>query len=91
MKKRCVAWQNYNLQLFEILDYPKGLINLLLVDQNGELVRGRNNLIDVDSLPRKTLENKIIDPSRGVIDRHMTFDEYMSDEKIKDLREKMYD
>ncbi len=26
----------------------------------------------------------------GIIDRHMTFDDYMSDKKIKELREKMY-
>jgi hypothetical protein len=26
----------------------------------------------------------------GVIDRHTTFDEYMQDDKIKVLREKMY-
>jgi hypothetical protein len=27
---------------------------------------------------------------KGVIDRHMTFDEYMADPKIKELRNKMY-
>jgi hypothetical protein len=27
---------------------------------------------------------------KGVIDRFMTFDEYMRDEKIKSLRDKMY-
>ena len=39
----------------------------------------------------QTVGNRIIEltPS-GVIDRHMTFDEYMSDKKIKEMREKMY-
>ena len=39
----------------------------------------------------QTVGNRIIEltPS-GVIDRYMTFDEYMSDKKIKEQREKMY-
>ncbi|GAA4241158.1 ABC-F family ATP-binding cassette domain-containing protein [Winogradskyella damuponensis] len=39
----------------------------------------------------QTVGNRIIEltPS-GVIDRYMTFDEYMSDNKIKEQREKMY-
>ncbi|GHC62807.1 ABC-F family ATPase [Ulvibacter litoralis] len=39
----------------------------------------------------QTVANRIIEltPS-GVIDRYMTFDEYMSDKKIKELRAKMY-
>ena len=35
--------------------------------------------------------NRIVELTpKGVIDRYMTFDEYMSDEKIKVMREKMY-
>ena len=39
----------------------------------------------------QTVANRVIEltPS-GVIDRYMTFDDYMSDKKIKELREKMY-
>ncbi len=39
----------------------------------------------------QTVANRVIEltPS-GIIDRYMTFDEYMSDKKIKELREKMY-
>ena len=39
----------------------------------------------------QTVANRVIEltPS-GVIDRYMTFDEYMSDKKIKEQREKMY-
>ena len=39
----------------------------------------------------QTLGNRVIEltPS-GVIDRYMTFDEYMNDKKIKELRDKMY-
>ncbi|WP_296313158.1 ABC-F family ATP-binding cassette domain-containing protein [Winogradskyella sp. UBA3174] len=39
----------------------------------------------------QTLGNRIIELTpNGVIDRHMSFDEYMSDKKIKEMREKMY-
>ncbi len=39
----------------------------------------------------QTVGNRVIEltPS-GIIDRYMTFDEYMSDKKIKELRDKMY-
>jgi ATPase subunit of ABC transporter with duplicated ATPase domains len=39
----------------------------------------------------QTVANRVIEltPS-GVIDRHMSFDEYMEDKKIKEQREKMY-
>lgn len=40
----------------------------------------------------QTVGTRVIELTpNGVIDRHMTFDDYMSDKKIKDLREKMYD
>ncbi len=39
----------------------------------------------------QTVGNRIIELTpNGVIDRHTTFDEYMSDKKIKEQREKMY-
>ena len=39
----------------------------------------------------QTLGNRIIELTpKGMIDRHMTFDEYMTDPKIKELREKLY-
>ena len=39
----------------------------------------------------QTLANRVIElPPNGVIDRYMTFEEYMSDKKIKEQREKMY-
>ncbi len=39
----------------------------------------------------QTLANRIVELTpKGVIDRYMNFDEYMQDEKIKDLRNKMY-
>ena len=39
----------------------------------------------------QTLANRVIELTpNGVIDRFMTFDEYMDDKKIKELREKMY-
>ncbi len=39
----------------------------------------------------QTVANRVIELTpNGVIDRYTTFDEYMSDKKIKDLRDKMY-
>ena len=39
----------------------------------------------------QTVGNRVMELTpNGVIDRYMTFDEYMSDKKIKELREKMY-
>jgi ATPase subunit of ABC transporter with duplicated ATPase domains len=39
----------------------------------------------------QTVANRIIELTpNGVIDRYTTFDEYMSDKKIKELRQKMY-
>ena len=39
----------------------------------------------------QTVGNRVIELTpNGAIDRYMTFDEYMSDKKIKELREKMY-
>lgn len=39
----------------------------------------------------QSVGNRIVELTpQGVIDRHMTFDDYMSDPKIKELRQKMY-
>ena len=39
----------------------------------------------------QTVGNRIIELTpNGVIDRYLTFDEYMTDPKIKELRAKMY-
>lgn len=39
----------------------------------------------------QTVANRIIELTpNGVIDRHATFDEYLGDSKVKELREKMY-
>ena len=39
----------------------------------------------------QTLANRVVELTpNGVIDRHATFDEYMQDSKIKELRDKMY-
>ena len=39
----------------------------------------------------QTVANRVIELTpKGVIDRYTTFDEYLSDKKIKELREKMY-
>jgi len=39
----------------------------------------------------QTVGTRVIELTpNGIIDRYMTFDEYMNDKKIKELREKMY-
>ncbi len=39
----------------------------------------------------QTVANRIIEITpKGVIDRYMTFDEYLEDNKIKELRKKLY-
>jgi ATPase subunit of ABC transporter with duplicated ATPase domains len=39
----------------------------------------------------QTVGNRILELTpRGIIDRYSTFDEYMSDSKIKELRSEMY-
>ena len=39
----------------------------------------------------QTVANRVVEITpNGVIDRYMTFDEYLEDDKIKELRKKMY-
>ena len=39
----------------------------------------------------QTVANRVVEITpNGVIDRYTTFDEYMNDKKVKELREKMY-
>jgi ATPase subunit of ABC transporter with duplicated ATPase domains len=39
----------------------------------------------------QTVGNRVVELTpKGVIDRYMSFDEYMRDKKIKDLRHSMY-
>ena len=39
----------------------------------------------------QTVANRIVEITpKGVIDRYMTFDEYLENDSIKELREKMY-
>ncbi len=39
----------------------------------------------------QTVANRVVEITpNGVIDRYTTFDEYMNDKKVRELREKMY-
>ena len=39
-----------------------------------------------------TVANRIIELTpNGIIDKSMTYDEYLEDERVKEMREKMYD
>jgi len=53
--------------------------------------KGTQMLTTHDHEFAQTVGNRIIELTpNGVIDRYMTFDEYMNDKKIKEQREKMY-
>ena len=78
-----------------LLDEPTNHLDLESITAiNNSLIKfkGTVMLTTHDHAFAQSVGNRIVELTpRGVIDRHMTFDEYMSDEKIKDLREKMYD
>jgi ATPase subunit of ABC transporter with duplicated ATPase domains len=78
-----------------LLDEPTNHLDLESITAiNNSLIKfkGTVMLTTHDHAFAQSVGNRIVELTpKGVIDRHMTFDEYMSDEKIKALREKMYD
>ena len=78
-----------------LLDEPTNHLDLESITAiNNSLIKFKGTVLLTthDHAFAQSVGNRIVELTpRGVIDRHMTFDEYMSDEKIKDLREKMYD
>ena len=77
-----------------ILDEPTNHLDLeSIIAINNSLVKfkGTALLTTHDHAFAQSVGNRIVELTpNGVIDRHMTFDEYMSDEKVKALRQKMY-
>ena len=78
-----------------LLDEPTNHLDLESITTiNNSLVKFKGTVLLTthDHAFAQSVGNRIVELTpEGVIDRHMTFDEYMSDEKIKALREKMYD
>jgi ATPase subunit of ABC transporter with duplicated ATPase domains len=78
-----------------MLDEPTNHLDLESITAiNNSLVKFKGTVLLTthDHAFAQSVGNRIVELTpNGVIDRHMTFDEYMSDEKIKALREKIYD
>ena len=77
-----------------ILDEPTNHLDLESITAiNNSLVKFKGTVLLTthDHAFAQSVGNRFIELTpNGVIDRHMTFDEYMSDEKVKALRQKMY-
>ena len=64
------------------------LLKILLISLNN--FKGTLLFSTSDHAFAQTIGTRIIELTpKGVIDRHTTFDEYMTDTKIRELREKM--
>jgi ATPase subunit of ABC transporter with duplicated ATPase domains len=78
-----------------LLDEPTNHLDLESITAiNNSLIKFKGTVLLTthDHAFAQSVGNRIVELTpKGVIDRHMTFDEYMSDERIKAMREKMYD
>ncbi len=77
-----------------ILDEPTNHLDLESIQAlNNSLINFKGTLLFTthDHEFAQTVANRVIELTpKGIIDRHTTFDEYLADPKIKELREKMY-
>lgn len=77
-----------------ILDEPTNHLDLESITAfNNSLNNFKGNIIMTthDHQFAQTVANRVIEITpKGIIDKHSTFDDYMSDPKIKEQREKMY-
>lgn len=77
-----------------LLDEPTNHLDLeSITTLNNSLSNFKGNLLlsSHDHEMLQTVCNRIIELTpQGIIDREMTYDEYLSDKKVKELREKMY-
>ena len=77
-----------------ILDEPTNHLDLESIQAlNNSLINFNGTVLFTthDHEFANTVANRIIELTpKGVIDRHSTFDDYLSDPKIKELRDKMY-
>lgn len=95
-KVRCMIsrmmLQNPN---FVVLDQPTNHLDLESIQSFNEGCQtfpGIVMLTSHDHTFLQTVANRIIELTpKGIIDRLMTFDEYMEDKRVKELREEMYE
>ena len=77
-----------------LIDEPTNHLDLESIQAfNNALKNYKGNVIfsTHDHEFAQTVANRIIEITpKGVIDRYMTFDEYLADKKVKELRNKMY-
>jgi len=77
-----------------ILDEPTNHLDLESIQAlNNSLINFKGTVLFTthDHEFAQTVANRIIELTpKGIIDRHSTFDDYLSDPKVKELREKMY-
>lgn len=77
-----------------MLDEPTNHLDLESITAiNNSLVKFKGTVLLTthDHAFAQSVGNRIVELTpNGIIDRHMTFDEYMSDEKVKALRQKIY-
>ncbi len=77
-----------------MLDEPTNHLDLESIQAlNNALIRFKGNVIFTtrDHAFAQSVANRIIEITpKGTIDRLMSFDEYMNDKKVQELREKMY-
>ncbi|MET3035098.1 ATP-binding cassette domain-containing protein [Chryseobacterium sp. NRRL B-14859] len=77
-----------------LLDEPTNHLDLeSITTLNNSLANFKGNILlaSHDHEMLQTVCNRIIELTpNGIIDREMTYDEYLADKKVKELREKMY-
>ena len=77
-----------------LLDEPTNHLDLESITAfNNSLIKFKGTVLLTthDHAFAQSVGNRIVELTpKGIIDRYMTFDEYMSDEKVKELRDKMY-
>ncbi len=77
-----------------MLDEPTNHLDLESITAfNNSLMKFKGTVLLTthDHAFAQSVGNRVVELTpKGVIDRHMTFDEYMADPKIKELRTKMY-
>lgn len=77
-----------------LLDEPTNHLDLESITAlNNSLINFKGNILlaSHDHEMLQTVCNRVIEITpKGIIDREMTYDEYLADKKIKELREQMY-
>ena len=77
-----------------LLDEPTNHLDLESITAlNNSLINFKGNILisSHDHELLQTVCNRVIEITpKGIIDREMTYDEYLADKKVKELREQMY-